>query len=158
MARPLPEKRLEKMDLTVKTFDGESKKLGKQVGFNKYVVDKETHEIVMLVEKLEKKGDALLILEDHGKDKPVIKIVENLFHTADKPYGYVLDADGKVKFEPTGDMPIRDFPTKDNKVLGALEIYSMPQKFKRKNIRIWTGSISVWYTGRMGFKNRGGNK
>ena len=98
MARPLPEKRLEKMDLTVKTFDGESKKLGKQVGFNKYVVDKETHEIVMLVEKLEKKGDALLILEDNGKDKPVIKIVENLFHTADKPYGYVLDTDGKVKF------------------------------------------------------------
>lgn len=82
MARPLPAKRLEKMDLTVKMFDGSSKKLGKQVGYNKYIVDEESHKIAMLVEKLEKEGDALLILEDHGKDKPVIKIVENLFHTS----------------------------------------------------------------------------
>lgn len=98
MARPLPAKRLEKMDLTVKMFDGSSKKLGKQVGYNKYIVDEESHKIAMLVEKLEKEGDALLILEDHGKDKPVIKIVENLFHTSEKPYPYVLDEDGKVKF------------------------------------------------------------
>ena len=98
MARPLPAKRLEKMDLTVKLFDGSSKKLGKQVGYNKYIVDEESHKIAMLVEKLEKEGDALLLLEDNGKDKPVIKIVENLFQTADKPYGYVLDENGKVKF------------------------------------------------------------
>lgn len=97
MARPLPEKQIVKMDLTVSTLDG-SKKLGKQVGYNKYRTQEDKNEIVMLVEELKKKGDALLILEDHGKDKPVIKIVENLFHTADKPYGYVLDADGKVKF------------------------------------------------------------
>jgi intein/homing endonuclease len=32
-----------------------------------------------------------------------------------------------VEFKPTGDLPIRDFPTSDNKVLGALEIYTMPQ-------------------------------
>lgn len=98
MARPLPSKRLEKMDLTVKLFDGSSKKLGKQVGYNKYIVDEESHKIAMLVEKLEKEGDALLLLEDNGKDKPVIKIVENLFQTADKPYAYVLDENGKVKF------------------------------------------------------------
>ena len=98
MARPLPAKRLEKMDLTVKLFDGSSKKLGKQVGYNKYIVDEESHKIAMLVEKLEKEGDALLLLEDNGKDKPVIKIVENLFQTADKPYAYVLDENGKVKF------------------------------------------------------------
>lgn len=98
MARPLPFKRLEKMDLTVKLFDGSSKKLGKQVGYNKYIVDEESHKIAMLVEKLEKEGDALLLLEDNGKDKPVIKIVENLFQTADKPYAYVLDENGKVKF------------------------------------------------------------
>lgn len=36
---------------------------------------------------------------------------------------------GKVEFNPTTvDMPIRDFPTKDNKVQGALEIYEMPQE------------------------------
>lgn len=98
MARPLPAKRLEKMDLTVKLFDGSSKKLGKQVGYNKYIVDEESHKIAMLVEKLEKEGDALLLLEDNGKDKPVIKIVENLFQTADKPYAYILDENGKVKF------------------------------------------------------------
>ena len=97
MARPLPAKRLEKMDLTVKLFDGSSKKLGKQVGYNKYIVDEESHKIAMLVEELKKEGDALLLLEDNGKDKPVIKIVENLFQT-DKPYGYVLDENGKVKF------------------------------------------------------------
>ena len=33
-----------------------------------------------------------------------------------------------VEFKPTVDIPIRDFPTKDNKVLGALEIYEMPQR------------------------------
>lgn len=98
MARPLPFKKLEKMDLTVKLFDGSSKKLGKQVGYNKYIVDEESHKIAMLVEKLEKEGDALLLLEDNGKDKPVIKIVENLFQTSEKPYGYVLDENGKVKF------------------------------------------------------------
>ena len=98
MARPLPFKRLEKMDLTVKLFDGSSKKLGKQVGYNKYIVDEESHKIAMLVEELKKEGDALLLLEDNGKDKPVIKIVENLFQTADKPYAYVLDENGKVKF------------------------------------------------------------
>ena len=33
-----------------------------------------------------------------------------------------------VTFVPTGDIPIRDFPTKDNKVEGALEIFEHPQK------------------------------
>ena len=98
MARPLKESKIKKMDLTVKLFNGESKKLGKQIGFNRYVVDDETKEIATLSQKLEKKGDALLLLEDNGKDKPVIKIVENLFQTADKPYAYVLDENGKVKF------------------------------------------------------------
>lgn len=36
---------------------------------------------------------------------------------------------GKVEFDATIiDTPIRDFPTKDNKVKGALEIYEMPQE------------------------------
>lgn len=33
-----------------------------------------------------------------------------------------------VTFKPTGGVPIRDFPTKDNKVEGCLEIYEHPQK------------------------------
>ena len=36
--------------------------------------------------------------------------------------------DGTIDFKPTIDVPIRDFPTKDNKVTGCLEIYEMPQK------------------------------
>lgn len=33
-----------------------------------------------------------------------------------------------ITFQPTGGIPIRDFPTKDNKVEGCLEIYEHPQK------------------------------
>lgn len=40
---------------------------------------------------------------------------------------------GKVEFNATTmDIPIRDFPTKDNKVKGALEIYEMPQETHEK--------------------------
>ena len=41
---------------------------------------------------------------------------------------------GKVEFQPTGELPIRDFPTKDNKVKGALEIYQQPQKGADGNV------------------------
>jgi len=127
MARPLPSKRLEKMDLTVKLFDGSSKKLGKQVGYNKYIVDEESHKIAMLVEKLEKEGDALLTLEDHGKDKPVIKIVENLFQTADKPYAYVLDENGKVKFLDEGVSVYDTNPDVQNAEQALEEINQIPE-------------------------------
>ena len=39
---------------------------------------------------------------------------------------------GKVEFTPTTDIPIRDFPTKDNKITGAIEIYEMPQEVHGK--------------------------
>lgn len=42
--------------------------------------------------------------------------------------GDLVMKDGEVSFQPTGEMPIRDFPLKDNKASGALEIYEMPQK------------------------------
>lgn len=41
----------------------------------------------------------------------------------------VIGADGKVKFTPTTDTPIRDYPLKkDDSDIGAFEIYEMPQK------------------------------
>lgn len=40
----------------------------------------------------------------------------------------VQQEDGTVEFQPTGAVPIRDFPTKDNKVEGAWEIFELPQK------------------------------
>ena len=42
--------------------------------------------------------------------------------------GELVQREGKIEFVPTGEVPIRDFPTKDNKVKGAIEIFSMPQK------------------------------
>ena len=42
--------------------------------------------------------------------------------------GNLVQKNGAVEFEPSGDIPIREFPTKDNKVLGALELYELPQK------------------------------
>ena len=127
MARPLKKSTIEKMDLTVKTFDGESKKLGKQVGYNKYIVDEETHEIVMLVTELKEKGDALLILEDHGKDKPVIKIVEHLFQTPEKPYAYVRDAEGKVVFLDEGVSVYGTKPDVKNAEEAIEEINNIPE-------------------------------
>lgn len=38
-----------------------------------------------------------------------------------------FDSVGKVKFKPTADQPIRHFPTKDNRVRGAIEFYQMPE-------------------------------
>lgn len=40
----------------------------------------------------------------------------------------VLGNNGTVEFKPTNDIPIRDFPTRDNKVKGAIEIFQLPQK------------------------------
>jgi hypothetical protein len=48
--------------------------------------------------------------------------------------GEFVQKDGKIEFVPTGEIPIRDFPTKDNKVKGAIEIFSMPQKTPDGNI------------------------
>ena len=127
MARPLPAKRLEKMDLTVKTFDGESKKLGKQVGYNKYIVDEETHEIVKLAAELKEKGDALLVLEDQGKDKSVIKIVEHLFQTPEKAYAYVRDAEGKVVFLDEGVSVYGTRPDVENAEEALEEIANVPE-------------------------------
>ena len=45
----------------------------------------------------------------------------------------VINSNGKVEFSiTTSDKPIRDFPTKDNKISGALEIYEMPQKVQNQ--------------------------
>lgn len=39
----------------------------------------------------------------------------------------VFNKDGQVEYKPTSAMPIRDFPHKDNKIEGAIEIYQMPK-------------------------------
>ena len=39
----------------------------------------------------------------------------------------VFSKDGQVEYKPTSSIPIRDFPHKDNKIEGAIEIYQMPE-------------------------------
>lgn len=48
-----------------------------------------------------------------------------------------------VSFTPTTDLPIRDFPTKDNKVVGALEIFEMPQKNSEGKVAMERYGIGV---------------
>lgn len=76
------------------------------------------------------------IIRSQGNMFPVTELNERLNQIDNNPEEYddvyvgelIQGQDGKVEFQPTGDIPIRDFPTKDNKVVGALEIYEMPQK------------------------------
>ena len=72
---------------------------------------------------------------------PITEITQRLNEIDNNPSFYddvytgtlVLTSKGTVEFNPTtGDLPIRDFPTKDNKVLGCLEIYEMPQQVQGK--------------------------
>lgn len=39
----------------------------------------------------------------------------------------VFNKNGQVEYKPTSATPIRDFPHKDNKIEGAIEIYQMPE-------------------------------
>lgn len=76
------------------------------------------------------------IIRSQGNMFPVTELNNRLNQIDNNPNEYddvyvgelVQQEDGKVEFQPTGDIPIREFPTKDNKVVGALEIYEMPQK------------------------------
>ena len=91
-----------------------------------------------------------------------------------------FDKDGKLAFIPTGEKPIRHFPTKDNKVHGAIEFFQMPEIDKTTGepfanryilghdpvdndtaetmslsstfvLDLWTDRIVVEYTGRQDF-------
>lgn len=59
-----------------------------------------------------------------------INELDNDVHSFDDVYVGQLrqKVDGSVEFVPTADVPIREFPTKDNKVKGAIEIFEMPKK------------------------------
>lgn len=39
----------------------------------------------------------------------------------------VFNKDGRVEYKPTSATPIRDFPHKDNKIEGAIEMYQLPE-------------------------------
>lgn len=92
----------------------------------------------------------------------------------------VFNKDGQVEYKPTSATPIRDFPHKDNKIEGAIEIYQLPEIDKNTGkpyndryilgadpydddesntmslgsifvLDLWTDSIVAEYTGRPSF-------
>lgn len=76
------------------------------------------------------------IIRSTGNMFPVTELTERLNQIDNNPSEYddtyigefVINPQGEVEFKPTVDKPIREFPLKDNKVKGALEIYEMPQR------------------------------
>jgi len=78
------------------------------------------------------------ILRTKGNLFPITQLNERLIELDSNPKEYndvyvgtlVQRGDGTVEFKPTGEVPIREFPTKDNKVKGAIEIFQMPEKDK----------------------------
>jgi hypothetical protein len=81
------------------------------------------------------------IQRSRGNIFPITELTQRLNEIDNNPNFYddvyvgtlVSNSKGEIEFSiNTVDMPIREFPTKDNKVAGALEIYEMPQKIKDK--------------------------
>lgn len=81
------------------------------------------------------------ILKSRGNIFPITEITQRLNEIDNNPSFYddvyvgtlSMNSSGEVTFNPiTEDRPIREFPLKDNKAAGALEIYEMPQKVQGK--------------------------
>ena len=80
------------------------------------------------------------ILRTRGNIFPITALNSRLNEIDSNPNFYddtyignlVLNKEGKVEFIPSNEVPIREFPTKDNKVEGAIEIYEMPQQVHGK--------------------------
>ena len=66
---------------------------------------------------------------------PVADLTERLGQLDANPTEYddvyvgdlVFNKEGQVEYKPTSAQPIRDFPHKDNKIGGAIELYQMPE-------------------------------
>ena len=76
------------------------------------------------------------IIRTTGSIFPITELNERLNQIDNTPNFYdstyigdlVYNGNKQVEFTPTTDIPIRDFPTKDNKLKGAIEIFNMPEK------------------------------
>ena len=82
------------------------------------------------------------IMRTQGNMFPVQQINERINQIDYNPNEYDdvyighlnLQRDGSVKFSPSLDTPIREYPIKDNKDKGAIEIYELPQKDSSGNV------------------------
>lgn len=76
------------------------------------------------------------IIKSHSNVFPVTELNERLNQIDNNPSEYddiyvgelLLNNGGEVKFQTTGDLPIREYPLNNNKAVGAIEIFEMPQK------------------------------
>lgn len=119
---------------------------------------------------------------------PVADLTERIGQLDSNPTEYndvyvgdlAFGKDGQVEYKPTSAQPIRDFPHKDNKIEGAIEIFQMPEIDKNTNkpyndryilgadpydddesntmslgsifvLDLWTDRIVAEYTGRPSF-------
>ena len=91
------------------------------------------------------------ILRTRGNMFPITQLNERLNQIDSNPSEYhdvyvgqlVLNSKGVVEFKPTSDQPIREFPTKDNKVKGAIEIFQMPEEQREGETRYILGHDPV---------------
>lgn len=82
------------------------------------------------------------ILKTKGNLFPVTDLNERLNQLDNNPREFddvytgtlIQNAKGEVEFCPTTDLPIRDFPLKDNKAEGALEIFNLPEKNRENRV------------------------
>ena len=73
---------------------------------------------------------------------PVTDLTERLGQLDSNPREYddvyvgelTINDRREVEFKPTSDQPIRDFPHKDNKIEGAIEIYKLPEKDRSNKV------------------------
>lgn len=129
------------------------------------------------------------IIRAHSTIFPITELNERLNQIDNNPLFYsdtyvgdlVFNSNGEVEFAISGEKPIRDFPTKDNKISGAIEIFSLPEKNSDNKIPngryiagadpydddasntmslgsffildTWTDTIVMEYTGRPMFAN-----
>ena len=77
------------------------------------------------------------IIRSQGNVFPITELTDRLNQIDNNPNefdgvyaGELLfnASDKNVRFNPTIDLPIRNFPTKDNKIKGSIEIFEMPKK------------------------------
>lgn len=129
------------------------------------------------------------IIRAHTTIFPVTELNERLNQIDNDPSFYndtyignlVFNSKGEIEFSISNEKPIRDFPTKDNKVMGAIEIFALPEKDSEGVIPneryiagadpydddaantmslgsffvldTWTDTIVMEYTGRPAFAN-----
>ena len=97
MGRPLRWQTLEKMELKATSAEGEVT-LGKQIGYNKYLVEEDPRKLVRLASELVEPYDAVMTLKVGDNEEKVLKITRRIFVTEEGVHAYSLDEDGKVVF------------------------------------------------------------